>query len=163
MTHDRHMSHFWDQDHWIPGEILTILHVKHFSVAQSAQKLAKMWHMMSDGHMSRVWDYDHWIPGEILTILHVKYFTVAQSGQKLAKTWHETRDAWRRRVTCLGPSPLDSWWNSDHFTCKILYCSSIWSKVSKNVTRDTWRVTDTCHVSGTMTIGFLVKLWPFYM
>ena len=31
----------WDHDHWIPGEILTILHVKHFTVAQSSQKLVK--------------------------------------------------------------------------------------------------------------------------
>ena len=82
-----------------------------------------------DGHVSRVWDHAHWIPGEILTILHVKHFTVAQSSQKLAKTWHVTRDTWRSRVTCLGPWPLDSWWNSDLFTCKTLYCRSPGTRV----------------------------------
>ena len=41
MTRDGHMSHVWDHAHWIPGEILTILHVKHFTVAQASRKLAK--------------------------------------------------------------------------------------------------------------------------
>ena len=37
----------------------------------------------------------------------------------------------------------------DHFTCKTLYCSSIQSKVSKNFTHDTWRMTDTWRVTNT--------------
>ena len=40
-TRDRHVSRVWDRDHWIPHEILTCLHEKHFPVAQSGQKLAK--------------------------------------------------------------------------------------------------------------------------
>ena len=40
-THDRHVSCVKDHVHWIPDEILTILHVSHFTVAQSRQKLAK--------------------------------------------------------------------------------------------------------------------------
>ena len=39
MTRDRPMSRVRDYDQWIPGEILTSLHVKHFTVAQSSQKL----------------------------------------------------------------------------------------------------------------------------
>ena len=41
MTHDGHVTQVWDHDHWIPGEILTILHEKHFTVAPLDQKLAK--------------------------------------------------------------------------------------------------------------------------
>ena len=40
-TREIHVSRVWDHAHWIPGEILTILHVNNFSVAQSSQKLAK--------------------------------------------------------------------------------------------------------------------------
>ena len=41
MTRDGHMTRVWDHDQWIPGEILTILHVKHFTVAPLYQKIAK--------------------------------------------------------------------------------------------------------------------------
>ena len=41
LTRDRHVSRVQDHAHWFPGEILTILHVSHFTVAQSSQKLAK--------------------------------------------------------------------------------------------------------------------------
>ena len=42
MTRDRHVSRVQDHDHWIPGEILTSLDVKHFKVAQSSQKLTRI-------------------------------------------------------------------------------------------------------------------------
>ena len=35
------MTRVLNHAHWIPGEILIILHVSHFNVAQSSQKLAK--------------------------------------------------------------------------------------------------------------------------
>ena len=34
VTGDRHMTRVRDHDHWIPGVILTILHVNNFSVTQ---------------------------------------------------------------------------------------------------------------------------------
>ena len=71
-----------------------------------------------DRHVSRVWDHYHWIPHEILTSLHVKHFPTAQSGQKLAKNCTKMKETCRTRV--------------EH-------------------------VTDTCHVSRTITIGFLAK------
>ena len=38
-TRDRHVSRVWDHDHWIPGKILTCLHVNYFPVAHLEREL----------------------------------------------------------------------------------------------------------------------------
>ena len=38
-TRERHVSRVWDHDHWIPGKILTCLHVKPFFVAHLEPEL----------------------------------------------------------------------------------------------------------------------------
>ena len=34
-SRDGHVSRVWDHHHWIPGEILTCLHVRHLDIAQN--------------------------------------------------------------------------------------------------------------------------------
>ena len=126
-----------------------------------------------DSHKCNSWECFHWITGEFLPYLDVIHLSKAFS-LDIGKNWTNVKKCvWHTTDMChmcLGPWPLVSSWNSDLFTCKTLFCSSIWSKVGKNCTKvkKTCRtrvrhVTDTCHVSGTMTIGFLAKFWPVYM
>ena len=70
-------------------------------------------------------------------------------------------DTWQTRATCLGPCLLYSWRNSTPIWLLTLPCSSSGSRVRNGHVTDTCRhVKDTCHVSGTMSIGFLAKFYP---
>ena len=95
VTRVGHVSRGRDHIHWIPGKILTCLHVNNFSVAQKSKKLdmqpllplgIRKTYATRVGHVSRGRDHVHWIPGEILTCLHVKNFSVAQPEPELGLT-----------------------------------------------------------------------------
>ena len=114
--------------------------------------------------------FDYWWNFTQILSMSYAYAHSFDIGKNWTNVEKNVSNMWQTRVMCLGLWPMDSLWNSDLFTCKPLSCSSIWSKVSKNCTKmkKTCRtrvghVTDMCHVSGTMTIGFLAKFWPVYM
>ena len=91
-----------------------------------------------DSHKWHSWECFHWITGEFLPYLDVLNLSKGFS-LDIGKNWTNVKKCVRHTTDmchmCLGPWPLVSSWNSDLFTCKTLFCSSIWSKVGKNCTK----------------------------
>ena len=155
-TREWHVSRVWDHVHWIPGQILPHFHVRHLSVGHLEPELEihKKLEQSSipnqtntfwthEIHRSRVWDHVHWIPGEILPHLYVTHLSVGHLEPELETyknleqssipKWKiNVSDTGNTRVTFLGPCPMNSWWNSTQYLCKVLEYCTFSTKVRKS-------------------------------
>ena len=189
-TRERHMLCVLDHVHWIPGDILHNFYVRHLSVGHLEPELEICKELEQStiqkkpvGHVIDMWDPVHWIPCEILPHFYVRHLSVGNLEPELEicknlkqstlPKWKNVSDTWNTCVTCLGPCPLNSWWNSTPLLCKTLDCRSSRTRVGylqkfrtiyfTKMKKRVGHVKDTCHVSETMPIEFLVKFYPIFM
>ena len=71
------------------------------------------------GHQPREWNHNLVSRTSNLGVITISVWVridtcrITEGSEK--PSWDSSVDTWRTRVTCLGPCPLNSWWNSTPF------------------------------------------------